>query len=100
MSDAAVSDDSDLRNIVHTGTPCAPLRWPSPRRPASGRTYLPPSCWDSRRPGASTPRCRAACNEGFTAASSAIFAATAAAGRLMKLSDAQMAQAIALSAPS
>src|SRR5262245_50137660 len=53
MSDAAASDDSDLRNIVHAGTTLVPPRspWRSAQVPAA-RTCWPPSFWAMRRRGA------------------------------------------------
>src|SRR6516162_8179298 len=80
-SDAAASDDSDLRNIVHAGTTLV-----ATTLAAAGRIG------EAITPGFRT--------RGFHGCLIAIFAGAVAAGRLLDLEAAPMAQAIALSATS
>ena len=102
MSDAAASDDSDLRNIVHTGTPlCAAALAVAEKTGASGQDVLAAIVLRLEAAGRiNTAMHGGLQTKGFHGCIVAIFAATAAAGRLMKLERAQMAQAIALSATS
>ncbi len=102
MSDAAASDDSDLRNIVHTGTPvCAAALAVAEKTGASGKDVLAAIVLGVEAAGRiNIAMLGGLQTKGFHGCIVAIFAAAAAAGRLMKLSDAQMAQAIALSATS
>jgi 2-methylcitrate dehydratase PrpD len=102
MSDAAASDDSDLRNIVHAGTTLVSTSVAMAERTgASGQDVLAAIVLGyeaSGRIGAAiTPRFRA---QGFHGCLVAIFAGTVAAARLLGLDAAHMAQAIALSATS
>jgi 2-methylcitrate dehydratase PrpD len=102
MSDAAASDDSDLRNIVHAGTTLVSTSVATAERTgASGQDVLAAIVLGyeaSGRIGAAiTPRFRA---QGFHGCLVAIFAGTVAAARLLGLDAAHMAQAIALSATS
>ena len=102
MSDAAASDDSDLRNIVHTGTTlCATSLAVAEKTGASGEDVLAAIVLGYEAAG----RINGAMldglqKKGFHGCIAAIFAGAVAAGRLMKLNEAQMAQAIALSATS
>ena len=102
MSDAAASDDSDLRNIVHAGTPlvCTSLAI-AERTGASGQDILAAIVLGYETSGrigeAITPAFQ---TRGFHGCLVAIFGGTVAAARLLKLDEAQMAQAIALSATS
>ncbi len=102
MSDAAASDDSDLRNIVHAGTPLtattlAVAGWNG----AGGEAVLAAIVLGYEAAGrigeAITPGFR---NRGFHGCLVAIFAAAVAAARLLRLDAAQTAQTIALSATS
>jgi 2-methylcitrate dehydratase PrpD len=102
MSDAAASDDSDLRNIVHAGTTLVSTSLAMAERTgASGQDVLAAIVLGyeaSGRIGAAiTPRFRA---QGFHGCLVAIFAGAVASGRLLGLDAAHMAQAIALSATS
>jgi 2-methylcitrate dehydratase PrpD len=102
MSDAAASDDSDLRNIVHAGTTLVSTSVAMAERTgASGQDVLAAIVLGyeaSGRIGAAiTPRFRA---QGFHGCLVAIFAGTVATARLLGLDAAHMAQAIALSATS
>src|SRR5258706_1695330 len=102
MSDAAASDDSDLRNIVHTGTPvCAAALAVAEKTGASGQDLLAAIVLGVEAAGRINIAMQGGLQtKGFHGCIVAIIAATAAAGRLMKFSAAQMAQAIALSATS
>ena len=102
MSDAAASDDSDLRNIVHTGTPvCATALAVAEKTGASGQDVLAAIVLGIETAGRINNAMQDGLQtKGFHGCIVASFAATGAAGRLMKLSDAQMAQAIALTATS
>ena len=102
MSDAAASDDSDLRNIVHAGTTLVSTSLAMAERTgASGQEVLAAIVLGyeaSGRIGAAiTPRFRAL---GFHGCLVAIFAGAVATGRLLGLDAGHMAQAIALSATS
>ena len=102
MSDAAASDDSDLRNIVHTGTPaCAAALAVAEHTGASGEETLAAVVMGIEIAG------RINCamigglqTKGFHGCIVAIYAAAVAAARLMKLDEAATAQAIAISATS
>lgn len=102
MSDAAASDDSDLRNIVHTGTTLASTSLAMAERTgASGQEVLAAMVLGYEAAGrigeAITPGFR---NQGFHGCLVAIFGGAVATGRLLGLDVAHMAQAIALSATS
>jgi 2-methylcitrate dehydratase PrpD len=101
-SDAAASDDSDLRNIVHAGTTLtATALAVGERTGAGGAEVLAAIVLGYEAAGrigeAITPGFR---TRGFHGCLVAIFAGAVAAGRLFGLEAAQMAQAIALSATS
>ncbi len=102
MSDAAASDDSDLRNIVHAGTTLASTALAiAERTGASGQDVLAAIVLGyeaSGRIGAAiTPGFR---QRGFHGCLVAIFGGAVATARLLGLDAAHMAQAIALSATS
>jgi 2-methylcitrate dehydratase PrpD len=102
MSDAAASDDSDLRNIVHAGTTLvATALAMAERNAANGEEVLAAIVLGYEAAGrigeAITPGFRA---RGFHGCLIAIFAGAVAAGRLLRLDPTQMVQAIALSATS
>lgn len=102
MSDAAASDDSDLRNIVHVGTPLVATSLAMAERTgASGQEVLAAIVLGYEASGrmgeAITPGFR---TQGFHGCLVAIFAGAVATSRLLGLDAAQMAQAIALSATS
>jgi 2-methylcitrate dehydratase PrpD len=101
-SDAAASDDSDLRNIVHAGTTaCATALAVAEKMGSSGQDVLAAIVLGyeiaGRINGAMTGGLQA---KGFHGCMVTIFAGTVAAGYLMKLSESQMTQAIALTATS
>src|SRR6202789_3419855 len=102
LSDAAASDDSDLRNIIHAGTPltAASLAF-AERERAGGEAVLTAIVLGYEAAGrigeAITPGFK---DRGFHGCLGAVFAASVAAARLLELDAAQMAQAIALSATS
>ena len=102
MSDAAASDDSDLRNIVHAGTTLVATSLAMAERTgANGRDVFAAIVLGYEASGrigeAVTPGLR---NRGFHGCIVAIFAGAVATGRLLRLNAARMAQAIALSATS
>ena len=102
MSDAAASDDSDLRNIVHAGTPLVSTSLAiAERTGANGKDILAAIVLGYETSGrigeAITPAFQ---TRGFHGCLVAIFGGTVAAARLLKLDEAQTAQAIALSATS
>ena len=102
MSDAAASDDSDLRNIVHAGTPLVSTSLSlAERTGASGQDVLAAIVLGYEASGrigeAITPVFQ---TRGFHGCIVAIFGGTVAASRLLKLDGAHMAQAIAISATS
>jgi 2-methylcitrate dehydratase PrpD len=102
MSDAAASDDSDLRNIVHAGTILVAAAFAvAERTGANGEDILAAIVLGYEAAGrigdAITPGFRA---RGFHGCLAAIFGGAVAAGRLLRLDPAQLAQALALSATS
>jgi 2-methylcitrate dehydratase PrpD len=102
MSDAAASDDSDLRNIVHAGTTLAATTLAvAERTGANGADVLAAIVLGYEAAGrigaAVTPGLR---RQGFHGCVISIFAGAVAAGRLLRLDMPRMAQAIALSATS
>ena len=102
MSDAAASDDSDLRNIVHTGTTLVSTSLAMAERTgANGQDVLAAIVLGYEASGrmgeAITPTFQ---TRGFHGCLVAIFGGAVAAARLLQLDQAQMAQAIALSATS
>jgi len=101
-SDAAASDDSDLRNIVHAGTTLAATTLAvAERTGASGEKVLTAIVLGYEAAGrigeAITPGFR---TRGFHGCLVAIFSGAVAAGRRLGLDPARMAQALALSATS
>ncbi len=102
MSDAAASDDSDLRNIVHAGTTLVSASLAIAERiGASGQDVLAAIVLGYEASGrigeAITPAFQ---TRGFHGCLVAIFGGTVATARLLQLDEAHMAQAIALSATS
>ena len=102
MSDAAASDDSDLRNIIHAGTPLTATSLAiAEHNGADGESVLTAMVCGYEAAGriseAITPGFR---HRGFHGCLGAVFAAAVSAARLLRLDAPQMAQAIALSATS
>jgi 2-methylcitrate dehydratase PrpD len=102
MSDAAASDDSDLRNIVHAGTPLVATSFAMAERTGtSGQEVLAAIVLGYEAAGrigeAITPGFR---RQGFHGCLVAIFGGAVATARLLGLAAAQMAQTIALAATS
>jgi 2-methylcitrate dehydratase PrpD len=102
LSDAAASDDSDLRNIVHAGTPLTATSLAlAERTGADGQAVLAAIVLGYEAAGrigeAITPGFR---RRGFHGCHGAVFAAAVAAARLLHLDAAAMAQSIAISATS
>ncbi|MGE0058585.1 MAG: MmgE/PrpD family protein [Dehalococcoidia bacterium] len=101
MSDSAASDDSDLRNIVHPGTPLTATTLAlGEKLGSSGEEVLKAIVlgYDAQaRMGSAMTGMYAA---GYHGCSIAIFGATVAAGVLVGLDEEQMTHAIALAATS
>lgn len=101
MSDAAASDDSDLRNIVHCGTPLTAASLAiAEEHGIGGAEVLDAIVLGYELAGRiidAIPKVR---TRGFHGSTVAIFAAAGAAGRLLKLDVQQMTHAIALAATS
>jgi 2-methylcitrate dehydratase PrpD len=102
MSDAAASDDSDLRAIVHCGTPLtATVLALAERLGSSGREVLAAMVVGyeaaGRISGPVSPQFR---DRGHHGSLMAIFAPAVAAGKLLKLDASSLAQTIALTATS
>jgi 2-methylcitrate dehydratase PrpD len=101
MSDAAASDDSDLRNIVHCGTPLvATALAVAEHNGADGEAVLTAIVAGYEAAGRVTdaiPRFRV---RGHHGSIGAIFAACGAASRLLRLDAGQTAHALALAATS
>jgi len=102
MSDAAASDDSDLRNITHAGTPLTSATLAMAEQTgASGKDVLAAIVLGyeaAGRIGASiTPGYR---KRGFHACIIAIFSGAVATGKLLGQDAVQMASTLALSATS
>lgn len=102
LSDAAASDDSDLRNIIHAGTPltAASLAF-AEREGSNGEAVLAAIVLGYEAAGrigeAITPGFK---DRGFHGCLGAAFASAVASGRLLNLDAEQMAQTIALTAVS
>jgi 2-methylcitrate dehydratase PrpD len=102
LSDAAASDDSDLRNIVHAGTPltAASLAF-AEREGANGGAVLTAMVLGYEAAGriseAITPGFK---DRGFHGCLGAAFASAVASARMLNLDAEQMAQTIALTAVS
>ena len=102
MSDAAASDDSDLRNIVHCGTPLTATALAIAERDGNSGTEVLAAIVAGyeaagRIGAAVTPGLR---QRGFHGSVAAVFAATVAAARLLRLDPEQAAHAMALAATS
>jgi 2-methylcitrate dehydratase PrpD len=102
MSDAAASDDSDLRAIVHCGTPLTATALAlAERLGATGRDVLAAMVCGyeaaGRISGPVSPQFR---DRGHHGSTMAIFAAAVCAGKLLKLDAASLTQTIALAATS
>src|SRR5437588_1437859 len=101
MSDAAASDDSDLRTIVHCGTPLvATALAAAEHHGGSGADMLAAIAIGYELAGRIIDAMTGFRERGFHGSNAAIFAATGAAGRLLRLDAEQMTHAIALAATS
>jgi 2-methylcitrate dehydratase PrpD len=100
-SDAAASDDSDLRNIVHCGTPLTATALAiAEHNGSSGADVLAAIVLGYELAGHIIDAVPDARVRGFHGSTRAIFAATGAAGRLLRLDMDQMTHAIGLAATS
>jgi 2-methylcitrate dehydratase PrpD len=102
LSDAAASDDSDLRNIVHAGTPLTATSLAFAERiGASGADVLAAIVLGYEAAGRiSEPITPGFRSRGFHGCLGAVFAAAVAASRMLRLDAGQMAQSIAIAATS
>ena len=100
-SDAAASDDSDLRTIVHCGTPLvATALAAAEHHGGSGADVLAAIVIGYELAGRVIDGMPGFRERGFHGSNAAIFAATGAAARLLHLDAEQTTQAIALTATS
>src|SRR5437588_6853807 len=101
MSDAAASDDSDLRTIVHCGTPLvATALAAAEHHDGSGEDVLTAIVVGYEAAGRIIDAMPGFRERGFHGSNAAIFAATVAAARLLRLDAEQTTHAIALTATS
>lgn len=102
LSDAAASDDSDLRNIVHAGTPLTAVSLAMAERlGASGEDVLDAIVIGYEVAGRlSEPMTPGFRNRGFHGCLGAAMAAAGAGARMLRLNAEQMAQTIAITAVS
>lgn len=101
MSDAAASDDSDLRTIVHCGTPLvATALAAAEHHGGNGEDVLAAIVVGYEAAGRIIDAMTGFRERGFHGSNAAIFAATGAAARLLRLNADQTAYAIALAATS
>lgn len=102
MSDAAASDDSDLRNIVHAGTPLTAVSLAvAERTGASGKDILAAIVTGYEAAGRIGEAISPTFNpHGHHGCKGAVFGGTIAASRLLKLNTEQTAHAITLTATS
>src|SRR5579862_1655561 len=101
MSDAAASDDSDLRTIVHCGTPLvATALAAAEHHGGSGAEVLAAIVVGYQAAGRIIDAMPGFRERGFHGSNAAIFAATGAAARLLHLDAEQTTHAIALTATS
>ena len=100
LSDAAASDDSDMRNIAHIGTIASSIALATAEREgASGRDVLAAIATGYEASGRLGEAINAG-EGGFHACVITVFAGAVAAGRLLRLDDEQLAHAICLAATS
>jgi len=102
MSDAAASDDSDLRSIAHIGTIVSTTSIAMAEQTgAAGRDVLAAMVYGYAIAGRIDEALTPGRNErGFHGSIATIFGGAVAAGTLLKLTQGQMTQAIALAATS
>src|ERR1700739_2382638 len=101
MSDAAASDDSDLRTIVHCGTPLvATALAAAEHHGGTGEEVLAAVVGGYAAPGRDYDAITGLRGGGFRGSQGAIFRATVAAARLLHLDAEQTTHAIALTASS
>ena len=101
MSDAAASDDSDLRTIVHCGTPLvATALAAAEHHGGTGEDVLAAIVVGYELAGRIIDGMPGFRERGFHGSNAAIFAATGAAARLLHLDAEQTTHAIALTATS
>src|ERR1700736_4676814 len=101
MSDAAASDDSDLRTIVHCGTPLVATALAAAEHHGGGGVdVLAAIVLGYEAAGRVIDAMTGFRERGFHGSNAAIFSATGAAARLLRLNADQTTHAIALAATS
>jgi 2-methylcitrate dehydratase PrpD len=98
LSDAAASDDSDLRNVAHTGTTLASTGLAIGERMGSTGEDLLAAIVTGYEAAGRIGEALSGDRQGFHASVIVAFGGVVAAGRLLRLSNEQMAHAIGLTA--
>jgi 2-methylcitrate dehydratase PrpD len=98
LSDAAASDDSDLRNVAHTGTTVASTSLAIGERAGSAGEDILCAIVTGYEAAGRIGEALGGDRQGFHASVIVAFGGVIAAGRLLKLTDEQMAHAIGLTA--
>src|SRR5881296_3421054 len=98
LSDAAASDDSDLRNVAHTGTTLASTGLAIGERTGSTGQDLLCAIVTGYEAAGRIGEALSGDRQGFHASVIVAFGGVVAAARLLKLTDEQMAHAIGLTA--
>jgi 2-methylcitrate dehydratase PrpD len=97
-SDAAASDDSDLRNIAHTGTCLTAVGLATAERAGSAGTDALAAIVAGYEAAGRIGRAISESRNGFHASVIVAFGGAVAAAKLLKLTDEQMAHAISITA--
>src|SRR5262249_57350259 len=98
FSDAAASDDSDLRNVAHTGTTLVATGLAIGERTGASGEDLLSAIVTGHEAAGRIGEALGNDRQGFHASVIVAFGGVVAAARLMKLTDEQMAQAIGITA--
>jgi 2-methylcitrate dehydratase PrpD len=98
LSDASASDDSDLRNVAHTGTTLASAGLAIGERMGSSGEDLLAAIVTGYEAAGRIGEALSGDRQGFHASVIVAFGGVVAAARLLRLSDEQMAHAIGLTA--
>src|SRR5262245_52058179 len=96
LSDAAASDDSDLRNVAHTGTTLAATGLAIGERMGSTGEDILAAIVTGYEAAGRIGEALSGDRQGFHASVIVAFGGVVAAGRLLKLTDEQLAHAIGL----
>jgi 2-methylcitrate dehydratase PrpD len=98
FSDAAASDDSDLRNVAHTGTTLAAVGLATAEQTGAAGQDLLSAMVAGYEAAGRIGEALGSSRAGFHASVIVAFGGAVAAARLLKLTDEQMAQAISMTA--